>query len=157
MKPPKMMMLLQLILIGAFGSLLLGQFVYGLCLNAIAADWIEVPGEIVGVTEAPRYATVKYVYEFKGTKYRGDTLAYAKRGSVNEREHILNTYKKGMDVSVHVCPASPRRAVLEVRESSISFFQQTLTSIATLWGFFLVVLIGYLRSPPAGGKAEEPT
>jgi hypothetical protein len=101
-------------------------------MNARAVTWPIVEGHVQSVQVKPRFANVIYNYVYRKKHYTGRTLSFILRGSIAEREHILDTYHPKMKVSVHVNPNVAEQSVLEVRGPVLEYIQLNLFVITAL-------------------------
>lgn len=73
----------------------------------MAKQWKKTPGVITRLVENDKSADLAYEYQFLGSVFQGDNLAFLQRGSIVEKSHALSEYEVGMPVEVFVNPDSP--------------------------------------------------
>jgi hypothetical protein len=134
-------------------TLAAAQIIYGALMNSRASTWPIVEGQVESVVVKPRYAYVIYSYVYHQERYTGRTLSFLLRGSVAERQHILNTYRTETKVDVHVNPNAPKETVLEVRTPAIEYIRNNVFVIGAL-SIFSVVTTAFLRNE-GRNKREE--
>ena len=114
------------------------KVIHGTVMNSRAGLWPVEDGQVESVIVEPRYAHVNYSYAYGQTRYTGRKLSYLLRGSIAERQYILDTYQPKMKVGVHVNPDGPNESVLEYRTPVFDYIQNDLFIIATLSVFSII-------------------
>ena len=116
-------------------TLTAAQIIYGAVMNSRASTWQIVKGEVETIVVQPRYADVVYSYPYQQERFTGRRLSFLLRGSIAERQHILDTYGVRMKVDVHVNLDDPSESVLEVRAPAIDYMHNSLFIISALTVF----------------------
>lgn len=145
MRQPVSAMIGVFILTGGVFLYALLLLLYGVVKNAHARNWVAIDGQVLQIVEYDKAAKVVYQYEYNDRTYRGDRLTYLDRGSIPERNHILDRYHVGMQLKVAVNPNRPQEAVLEIRNTEASVIGNYVFVLLALAGFMGLVGFSCVR------------
>ena len=128
-----------------FGSILLGIGVINLGGVILSAWWVPARGVVTrsavessGVRDRTTSPVIEYSYNFGGAGYAGNRIRFGLVTSPTSASELVDRYRVGDSVTVHVDPDEPRRSVLERRGLSVPVVE-TIAGFALL-GVWLVAV-----------------
>lgn len=142
------------LIFGIIGTVMLIKYFRDKKKAEESQNWSSTPGIITesyvrkeenrdsdGYPTTSYYPEVRYAYEFLGTKYTGDKIAFGESvgGSLKKAQDALAQYPVGKNMAVYYDPNNPEDAVLERR---VSGKMMLIIGIIFLLVSFCTVCIG---------------